>query len=263
MPARSAGRVLQLGGHLGGLAAECQQACAGFGRRFLLDDAAQFAEAGLSHLYGLEWKSSGDQLVKNHPERVHVASSVYVCAAKIGLFGAHVFRGADQLTGLGAERPFCQFHARGLGHAEVDHLGSWLPVIVRGDEYVRWFQIPVNDALHVGMLNEWRLYHEMQPLARIQTIVVTEFGDRNTFHVLHDEERPSIIGRPGVIDRRDIGMIQDGECLSLRLESRDDGYRVHSGLDDLQRFHTTTNGRVLFGQVDNAESTFGHGETIL
>ena len=40
-----------------------------------------------------------------------------------GLLGAHVLQRADHLAELGEQRLLGQLLRRGLGHAEVDHLG--------------------------------------------------------------------------------------------------------------------------------------------
>ena len=80
------------------------------------------------------------------------------------LLGAHVLHRPEHLAELGEHRPFGEPLRRGLGHAEVDHFGNGV-VVVLGHEHVVGLDIAMDDALLMGMLHRLADLHEqLQPL---------------------------------------------------------------------------------------------------
>src|SRR5262245_39191743 len=68
-----------------------------------------------------------------------------------------------------------------------------------------------------------------------EAVLVAVPLQRYALHPLHHEVRAARLGRAGVEDLRDAGVVHQREGLPLRLEPRDHLARVHAGLDDLQR----------------------------
>ena len=58
-----------------------------------------------------------------------------------------------------------------------------------------------------------------------------------------------------VIDARNMRVIHERECLTFRLEARDNFARVHANLDDLEG-DTATDGPLLLGKVDVTHTAF-------
>ena len=81
-------------------------------------------------------------------------------------------------------------------------------------------------------------------------MLVAILGDWNTGHVLHGEERPTIVGDPRAVYLRDVRMIHQRERLSLGLEAGNHLASVHPHLDDLQG-HSSSEGPLLLRQVDD------------
>src|SRR5437763_898101 len=100
----------------------------------------------------VEWLSSGYQLKEDHSEAVDIRSSVYI-AITIPLFGRHIKRGAENLTGY-SESSYpshsCAGRLLNLGKAEVEQLDNALAVVTFADHYVVWFQIPVHHSHRVS-----------------------------------------------------------------------------------------------------------------
>ena len=70
---------------------------------------------------------------------------------------------------------------------------------------------------------------------------------------LHDEVGPAAVGRAGVEDAGDVGMVHQRQGLPLGLEAGDDVARVHARLDDLQR-DLAAHGMLLLGHEDQAHA---------
>jgi hypothetical protein len=77
-------------------------------------------------------------------------------------------------------------------------------------------------------------------------IAVLDDGD--ALDVLHGEVGPARAGGPGLINMRDVRVVQQGQGLSFGLEPGDHLATVHAGLDDLER-DAPSDRLVLVGQV--------------
>jgi hypothetical protein len=94
---------------------------------------------GASQPLAVERGRACEQLVEQDAQAVHVTARVDVeQRAHLGLLGAHVQRGADELAELGEQRLLRQpLAGRGFGDAEVDHLRDRAVAVVQRDEDVR------------------------------------------------------------------------------------------------------------------------------
>ena len=139
--------------------------------------------------------------------------------------------------------------------AEVDDLRD-RSIVLNSDQDVRRFEIAVNDALLVGMLNAIAHLQEQIDAAGDRQLVFVAVR-RNAFatDILHDEIRTALRGCTGVEDARDGRMIHDRQRLALGFEPRDDLRGIHTGLDDLQG-DLTTNGVSLLGEPHFAHPAF-------
>ena len=113
----------------------------------------------------------------------------------------------------------------------------------------------MDDALLVSVLDRLTHRHEQfQPLPRCELSGVAIFGDRRSFHQLHNEVGPTALGGPRIKHPGDIGMIHHRQCLPFGLETGQHGLRVHPGLDHLDR-DRPLHGFSLLGHEDAAHPT--------
>ncbi len=96
------------------------------------------------------------------------------------------------------------------------------------------------------------LDEKRQPLGSRELGLVTIVGDGNPAHQFHDKVRPLRVGRAAVQYPGDVGMVHQGQRLSLSLESGDDFARVHARLDDLER-HLALHRFLLLGHINDTE----------
>jgi len=75
--------------------------------------------------------------------------------------------------------------------SKVDHLRH-RHAVVQGDENVRWFEVAMNDALLMRMLDGVaNLCEQFQPLLCGEIILVAVLRDFDPAHQFHDEVRPA------------------------------------------------------------------------
>ena len=125
---------------------------AGLFRLFIADDAANLVKGGFLEPIFIKRCGAGEKLIKQHAQRVDVASGVDIRAAVGGLFGGHIERRADHLGKAGEEGFLGQLLPQGLGDAEVDDLDDGGRVEL-SDHDVGGFQVAMDDALLVGVLD--------------------------------------------------------------------------------------------------------------
>src|SRR2546425_6812247 len=83
----------------------------------------------------------------------------------------------------------CQFRLRGFGDAEVDNLG-YSHAIVDRDQNVRGFEVAMDDALLVGMLDGLAdLREQIESLARGKILLVAVVRDLYAANEFHHEVR--------------------------------------------------------------------------
>jgi len=205
-------------------------------RRLGLSQLAE--EAGQGHRAGsrsLEREGPGQQLVEEDTQGVHVGTGVHVDGRGTRLLGAHVLRSADHHPDLGQEALPVENPLGQPGDPEVDDLGHRSSVDP-GHEYVRRFEVPVDDPLLVGVLDGVaHLPEELQALADRQSVLVAEGGQGEPVDVLHGEEVTPGVGQPRVEDLGDPRVVHPSQGLALRLEPRHHPVAVPLGADDLHR----------------------------
>ena len=125
---------------------------------------------------------------------------------------------------------------------------------MRRDEHVRRLDVPVQDPLLVRVLDGAAdLREQQEPPPDRQGALVAVLRDRLPVDELHDEERPTLVGRPGVEDLGDVRVIHERERGPLLLEAGDDLTGVETGLQDLQR-DLSGDRLALFGEEHGAEA---------
>ena len=184
----------------------------------------------------IEGQRPHQQLIQHHPQRVHVRAGVHIQPRHLRLLGAHVLRGADDLTHPGHQRPLRQLMPQRLGDAEVDDLHYRLLVLHR-HQHVCGLQVPVDDPLMMGVLDGLTdIDEEADALVRGEAVGVAVVRDRDALHQLHDEEGATALGRPPVVEAGDVGVVHHRQGLALRLQAGQHLFGVHPQLDDLERY---------------------------
>ena len=239
------GQFLMLhGAHAGG----------GFGRFGFGDDALHLSIAHAEEFFGREGCGSSEEFVEKHAQGVNVGSCVDVESAHFRLFRTHIGRGAYHLGVVGEQGLFGKFLVGRLGDAEVDDLGDGIAV-VQGDHDVGGFDITVNDAFLMGVLDGLTNGdEEFQAFLGRQFVFVAILGDGDAPDQFHHEKGTAVVGGPGVEDFGDVGGIHHGQGLTFRFETGDDLFGVHAQLDDLQG-HLAGDRFSLFGHVNGAHTT--------
>ncbi len=92
------------------------------------------------------------------------------------------------------------------------------------------------------------------PIAGLQMLAIAVRGERNAMNELHREVRSPGLRRAGVEYPRDGRVVHHRQRLPLGLEARDDFFRVHPELDDLES-DPPVERLALLGHVDDAHPT--------
>ena len=96
---------------------------------------------------------------------------------------------------------------------------------------------------------------KLQALWNAELVLVAVLGDGDALHQFHHEVGPAGVGRAGIEDLGDVGMVHHRQRLPLGLEAGDDLPRVHAELDDLER-HPAADRLFLLGHEHDAEAAF-------
>src|SRR5262245_47914234 len=119
-------------------------------------------------LADIVWKPSGKKFVKDDAQRVDVAAGVQLQRIGENLLWTHVGERADKLpnVGLHGRLSVAVGDAR---HAKIENLG--LAVLIHKD--IARLEIAMNQAPLVRVMNGIaNLNHHLEPLARVQTMLV-------------------------------------------------------------------------------------------
>jgi hypothetical protein len=142
-----------------------------------------------------------------------------------------------------------------LGDAEVDYLG-YGDAVAEGHQHVRRFNIAVDDALLMGVLDGLAdLDEEVDAFAGAEVILVAEVGNPNASDQFHDKVGTTGGSGSGIEDPGDAGMIHHGEGLTLDLETGEQFPGIHAELDQFQG-DLAPDRLGLFGNVDNTIAAF-------
>jgi hypothetical protein len=114
----------------------------------------------------------------------------------------------------------------------------------------------MNDSLLMGVLDPLAdLNEEGKTLRYRQSTVIAVFRDPDAADELHYEVGATFRCGTRVEHSRHVGVIHKRECLALSLEARNDGLRIHPGLDDLDR-NFTFDWSSLLSEVRDAATPF-------
>ena len=128
---------------------------------------------------------------------------------------------------------FGQGFTNGLGHAEIDDLGEGFALLIRHDD-IRRFDVPMYDTLLVRVLDCLADFQEQgEACFNGQLMLVAVVGDGQAFNKLHDKKGSPAKCHACIVDMGNVGMIEKGQYLALRLEMGNDLFRVHARLDHL------------------------------
>ncbi len=97
----------------------------------------------------------------------------------------------------------------------------------------------------------WR--NEVEAFREAEAVLVAVVGQGDPPDQLHDEERVPRVGRAGVEDPGDVGVVHDRQRLPLGVEPRQHGPRVHPRPDQLEG-HLPPDRPDLLGEVDGAHA---------
>ncbi len=215
------------------------------------NDAPHLVQPGAQQLCAVERRAAREQFVEQHAEAVNVAARVHVHTAHLRLLGTDVSGRAEERVKLGEERLVGEPLARGLGNAEVNHLGHGRTVVDR-DENVRGLEVAMDDALLVRVLNGLaHLHKQPQPRLGREPRLIAKLRDAHAAHQFHHKVKPPGLCCAAVEHLGDVRMIHQRQRLSLRLEPCDDRLGIHAELDDLER-NAAANRFELFGHVNDA-----------
>ncbi len=164
------------------------------------------------------------------------------------LLGRHVGRGAKGESERG-EMPTTARGAHRLGHAEIGN-----DRVARGQEHVVRLDVPVHDAVGVGVGQ--RVPHFAQDSQRLRDGKLALGGKPHTQRLARDERHDVVeqVARgAGRQQRHDVGVLEPGGELDFPLEPLDVHPRPHFGRKHLDH-HLTRQPRLL-GQEDAAHAT--------
>src|SRR5664280_1478608 len=228
-----------------------------FRRLNFQDRAAHFIQPGLKQFLRIEGSFAREQFVKQYSQAVNVAARVNVQARHHRLLGAHVGRCADELLERGEEGVIGQPSLRGLGDAEINHLGHG-HAVVDGDEDVRGLDVAMDDSLLVRVLDDLaNLDEQLEPIFSGNFVLVAVFGDLDSAHQFHHKVWPSRFSRACIQNFRNVWMIHQRQRLSFGFKPCDDAFGVHAELDDFER-DAAANRLLLLGHINDPATTFAN-----
>ncbi len=202
-------------------------------------------------LIELVWQPLRQKFKENDAESIHVRTSVEPGRVGGDLFGTHVSKRAQQLTGLGSPRGGEQFGRGDMGHAEVEHL--WLAGVIHKD--VARLQVAMNDTLVMSVLHRVaHLRQQLQARSRVQSAISRVLVHRHTANELHGEEGPAVHTDARFVHLRDTGMLQPRQDFCFVSEAAE-----QLGCCASRANHLESNGAarvVLFGLVNGPHATF-------
>ena len=109
----------------------------------------------------------------------------------------------------------------------------------------------MDDAFLMGVLNRMaNLDEQAQALGCVQVVVVAVIRHPHATHQFHHKVWPARLGRAGIEHAGDVGVIHQGQRLTLGLEAGDNAPGVHSKFDDLNR-HAAADRLLLFRHVNH------------
>ncbi len=214
--------------------------------RFLLTNrSCHFVVASGRFPVGL---ASGEKNVEDDSEGINVARSRDGVSSDLLGTG----EGRRQKTYLRhrlLER--CRLGLENLRHAEIEELGN----AFFGNEDVAGLDVAVDNQVSVRILH--RAAHrgkQLEPARNGETVRVAIGVEVLAIDVLHHEVGQTFFGCSAIQQRGDVRMRERGENLPLVAKARDDEFRAHPALDDLDRNLLVVRLVHAFGEVHRAHS---------
>ena len=163
---------------------------------------------------GRERRASGDHLVEDDAERVHVGAAVDLEALR--LLRGEVRRGADDGTRRGEP-------GAGVGGVRGDAEVGDLHLALRREQHVPRLDVAVHDAVAVREVESGgdlgadpRRVHRREP-----ALGPEEVAERLALDVLHDDEVRAVV-LAVVVDADDVGVVEHRRVLRLTAEPLDE-----------------------------------------
>ncbi len=175
-----------------------------------------------------EWRTAGNHLIEDGPQRIDVCGRSDLVRESANLFGCHVAGRAQDLAG--ARQGVLALEQ--LRQSEVRDLGDAL----FGEQDVRRFQVPMDDPAQMGIVD--RSSQEFDEAGRFHGVLkrAGQASIQSSAGGVFEHEVSHALVFPDLEDRDQVGVLEPGRCLGLRLEARR-GSRVSIGIgaNDLQR----------------------------
>lgn len=239
---------------------ERREGGAGFGGEGFPDGFQHAVDAVAAQGPRIDRRPARQHFVKQDTQAVDITPAVDVESLEACLLWTHVGGSAQEFVEMRDERLVGERVGHRLGNAEVDHLRNIAPVLL-GDEDVGWFEVAVNDALLVRVLDRQADRDEQRdPIRRGELPGVAILGDGEAPHQFEHEIRTSAVGGTAIQNPGNVGMVHERQGLALRFEPGHDATGVHSPLDDFQR-DLPAHRFPLFRQPDRAESALTEDRT--
>ena len=156
-----------------------------------------------------------ETLVEHAAERVHVGAPVDLLPGD--LLGGDVVDGAQQVAVV-ADSGLLGDPSREAEVRQVDVVGAVRPG-PRVDKHVGWLHVAMHKAARVGSIQGARhLREDPDRVRRVQTAALQTLLEVTPVDVAHGDEE-NVLGRPGLVDRDDVRMVDRGGQLRLAQEA--------------------------------------------
>ena len=182
---------------------------------------------------GVACFETGKQFKQDQTQGIKIGAGIDLAGAIAELLRTHVSGRADEAPSQGEAGVLGVF--QGAGDAEVDDLGHGVGG-VSGDKEVGGFQVPVNDAPEMGMMDGAADGgEEAQAGGKCQLVVVAEGGDRFAAHQFHGKPEAAARVHAGIIQLGDVVMLHFCQGALLAAEALDGLHGVGGGRQHFQR----------------------------
>ena len=208
------------GGARGALARSESAPARGGRRHFALGHLPQDLQQALPR--PSERTLADQELEQQHSQRIDVGARVRIGAIRRR-------RGGDRLgTQIGrCSDDHAEDRRRRIGRLAIEHFGDsevddlrHRATLLGRDQDVRRLDVAMQNPLLVGVVDAATDGdEEIEPRVDRQPLAIAVVGDRLARHVLHGEERLTVLGVSGLVDLGDARMTHPGERLALGLEA--------------------------------------------
>ena len=161
-------------------------------------------------------RPAAQQLVQHHPERIHIGTDAE--PLPLHLLRARVAR--RQGAGRGLCRLILAPEDR-FGDQRRDAEIQQLRLALGVDQHIGGLEVAVHDERGVRVLHRLQdLHEERHPRPGIETLLVAVPVEVDALDILDGEERSTSLVDAGVVEPRDVGMVERTEDVPLALHAR-------------------------------------------